>query len=174
MQTAILSAKKFALILAHGFAEAEFIQLQKLTMQQNIRLKVVSAHSGLVNSQSGAGIGMSFPVDAAISETLAMDYDGMIILSGEHHLAKLEDELHTGRLLRAAARESMPIMLVGDAANLPSKLDIDMNASVADLSAEVSRDKQMVYVRDADALADGLRHLADAFNEADLDESEAA
>ena len=115
MQTATLSARKIALMVANGFDETQFVELQKLSMQNNAVLKIVSATSGLVNSAATSGMPMSYPVDASLSETLAIDYDALILIEGKH-LDVLKKEPHAGRIIRAFLRSEMPVLSVGSAA----------------------------------------------------------
>ncbi len=112
MHDASLSAKKFAIMVAHGFAEEGFIAVQRAMMQATAQLKVIAPHGGLANGRSESGTGMSYPVDAQLSETLAIDYDGLVIPAGQMHLDKLAEEPHAARLIRAFQREDMPVLVI--------------------------------------------------------------
>ena len=79
MQTATLSTRKLALMVANGFDETQFVELQKLSMQNNAVLKIYLQHQvWLVLQQNLAS--MSYPVDTSLSETLAIDYDALILI----------------------------------------------------------------------------------------------
>ena len=101
MTKTTLSGQKIAIMVAAGFDEKNFIELQKMLMGQNAQLKVISASTGLVQGRTGAQLGISYPVDSQLSETLAVDYDGLIIPAGEEHLATLAEELHAARIIKA-------------------------------------------------------------------------
>ena len=77
-----LSAKKMAIMVSAGFDEDQFINIQKSMMSSNGWLKVISNKPGLVNGTNNGMLGMAYPVDAVLSETLAIDYDGLIIPGG--------------------------------------------------------------------------------------------
>jgi len=75
---------------------------------------------------------MSYPVDSTLSTTLAIDYDALIIPSGERHVATLETEAHAKRLVRAFTREDMPVLALGDARSLLELVDIAVPAPDAE------------------------------------------
>ena len=106
MSSPSLSSRKFAIMASHGFDQSAFVGLQKMLLAQNIVLKVISPNAGLVNGVTGGQVAMSYPVDVAFNETLAIDFDALVIPSGETHIGTLSDELHTVRIVRAFMRAS--------------------------------------------------------------------
>ena len=52
---------------------------RKMLLAQNIVLKVISPNAGLVNGVTGGQVAMSYPVDVAFNETLAIDFDALVI-----------------------------------------------------------------------------------------------
>ena len=123
MKLANLSGKKIAIIVASGFDETGFIAIQRVMMDAGAKLKIISSEAGLVYSWNGDGWGMSYPTDAALSTTLAIDYEGLIIPAGERHIDNLQTDAHAKRLLRAFLREDMPVLLQGDAKKLLSLVE---------------------------------------------------
>ena len=125
-----LSGRKFALMVAHGFDEDNFIALQKILMAQNAVVKIVSPHIGLVNGMKEGQVAMTYPVDKPFNEALAIDYDALIIPKGDAHIETLGDELHAGRIVRAFMRENMPIFAQGKALDMIAEFmpDIDVTA----------------------------------------------
>ena len=83
MTKTTLSGQKIAIMVAAGFDEKNFIEIQRMLMGQNAHLKVISASTGLVQGWTGTQLGMSYPVDSQLSETLAVDYEALIIPSGK-------------------------------------------------------------------------------------------
>ena len=79
MTRTTLSGQKIAIMVANGFDEKNFVEIQKMLMTQNVVLKVVSPNSGLVNGRNGDQAGISYPVDSLLSDTLAIDYDALVI-----------------------------------------------------------------------------------------------
>ena len=165
MQTATLSARKIALMVANGFDETQFVELQKLSMQNNAVLKIVSATSGLVNSAATSGMPMSYPVDASLSETLAIDYDALILIEGKH-LDVLKKEPHAGRIIRAFLRSEMPVLSIGSAAELVATFGEDISQSDIQALAPHGRKDMLLYAEDKDNFSAVARLLADAIADA--------
>ena len=124
MQLSNLTGKTVAIMVASGFDEDMFIAIQRAMMSVNAKLRVISRDAGLTNAWNGSGWGMSYPVDSTLSTTLAIDYDALIIPSGERHVTTLETEAHAKRLIRAFTREEMPVLALGDARALLELVDI--------------------------------------------------
>ncbi|MEC8654481.1 MAG: peptidase, family C56, partial [Pseudomonadota bacterium] len=76
MKLAHLSGKTIAIMVASGFDETGFIAIQRTMMDAGAKLKIISREAGLTNAWKGTGWGISYPVDATLSTTLAIDYDG--------------------------------------------------------------------------------------------------
>ena len=105
---------------------------------------------------------MSYPADATLSTTLAIDYDALIVPSGSRHIESLKTEAHAKRVLRAFLREDMPVLLQGEAISL-----IDLIEGDADLPnvAKVDRvpvvDRNLVTITAASDALDELKALND-------------
>ena len=110
--------KKIAMMTANGFNESEFITLQKAIMAQQAQARIITCHNGLVHSDPKTGNGISYAADSQLSETLAIDYDCLIVVGGPKHIDILTEDPHAIRLMRAFLRESMPILLVSEASKL--------------------------------------------------------
>ena len=80
--------------------------------------------AGLTNAWNGSSWGMSYPADATLSTTLAVDYDALIIPAGAKHVTTLSGEAHAKRIIGAFARENMPILMIGDGADMLALVDI--------------------------------------------------
>lgn len=118
-----LRGKTIAIMVASGFDENGFIAIQRALMEAGAKLKIVSREAGLTNAWNGSGWGMSYPADAKLSTTLAIDYDGLIIPAGKRHIDTLENEAHAKRVLRAFLREDMPVLLQRDATSMLRLVD---------------------------------------------------
>ena len=103
MQLSNLTGKTVAIMVASGFDEDTFIAIQREMMSVNAKLRVISRDAGLTNAWNGSGWGMSYPVDGTLATTLAVDYDALIVPTGERHVATLSGEAHAKRLLRRLA-----------------------------------------------------------------------
>ena len=77
-----LNGKHVAIMVANGFEETEFTEPQKRLLQAGATVKVVSRANGLVNGWYENTWGHFFPVDGDLAETLAIDFDGLIVPGG--------------------------------------------------------------------------------------------
>ena len=118
MNYVVSAEKKIAMMTENGFNEAEFITLQKVIMEKHAKAKIISSHLGLIYSDTKNGNGINYAVDHALSETLAIDYDCLIVVGGAEHIETLSDEPHAIRLVRAFLREKMPIFFVSEGSRL--------------------------------------------------------
>ena len=94
--------RSIAIMVADGFDEKNFIEIQKMLMGQNAQLKV-TASTGLVQGRTGTQLGMPYPVDPAFRNARSC-FDALIIPSGAH-LAALAEELHAARIIKAFKRK---------------------------------------------------------------------
>ena len=69
-------------------------------------------------------MGLSYPVDTVWRETLAVDYDIMVIPDGDQHLKALEADSHAKRIMSAFLREKAPSLLIGGGVDLAKSLDL--------------------------------------------------
>lgn len=159
MTNKTLSGQKVAIMVAAGFDEKNFIEIQKMLMGQNAQLRVISPSTGLVPGRAGTQLGMSYPVDSQLSETLAVDYDALIIPSGEAHLATLTEELHAARIIKAFLRESMPVLVQGDALNLISEIDDSIQAGSLREQGGTARQNSLLWANDETTIATVTREF---------------
>mgnify|MGYP001025513246 FL=1 len=118
MSTTTSTVKKIAMLLANGFNEAEFVALQKAIMAKQAQARIISPNNGLAYSNPKTGNVISYASDSQLSETLAIDYDCLIVVGGQEHIDLLTEEPHAIRLMRAFLRESIPILLVSESSKL--------------------------------------------------------
>jgi len=162
MKLSNFSGKTIAIMVASGFDEVGFIAIQRAMMTAGGKLKVVSREAGLTNSWNGSGWGMSYPADATLSTTLAIDYDALIIPSGSRHIESLKAEAHAKRVLRAFLREDMPVLLQGEAIEMIDLIEgasDRLRATKNDGSPVV--DRNLVTVQSASETLDELKALND-------------
>lgn len=153
------TGKTVALMVASGFDEDLFIAIQRAMMSVNAKLRIVSREAGLTNAWNGSSWGMSYPADATLSTTLAVDYDALIVPSGERHVATLAGEAHAKRIIRAFTRENMPVLTIGNGVQI---LDlIDLGAPAIDDTTGIGADGPLV-VATAISVDAGLKALNEA------------
>ena len=113
-----LAGRVIAIMLANGFDEIEFTEPQKKLIEAGATTKVVSRANGLVNGWYEGSWGHFFPVDVDLAETLAVDFDGLVVPGGIRSVEKLAEEAHSKRVLKAFMRAGMPVAVIGDAGKL--------------------------------------------------------
>jgi len=156
MQMTNFAGRTIGLMVAGGFDEATFIAIQKAMLGANAKLKIISRDAGLTNAWNGSGWGMSYPVDSTLSTTLAVDYDALIVPSGERHITTLSDEVHAKRILRAFLREDMPVLLIDDAIRILDIVEMTHPEFAAD---ETTTREGNLVVAKQDAVLSGLEML---------------
>ena len=162
MKLSNFSGKTIAIMVASGFDETAFIAIQRAMMTAGGKLKVVSREVGLTSAWNGTGWGMSYPADATLSTTLAIDYDALIVPSGSRHIESLKTEAHAKRVLRAFLRENMPVLLQGEAISLIDLIEGDagrLQISTVDKVPVV--DRNLVTITAASEALDELKALND-------------
>ena len=165
MKLSNFSGKTVSVMVASGFDEDLFIAIQRAMMSVNAKLRIVSREAGLTNAWNGSSWGMSYPADATLSTTLAIDYDALIIPTGERHVTTLSGEAHAKRIIRAFTRENMPVLTLGDGTQLLDLVDIAAPAIAEDTGVGV---EGTLVVATKDAFEAGL----EALNEAILGDGE--
>ena len=157
MATTTLSDKKIAIMVANGFDEARFIEIQKMLLAVNARLKVIAPGVGLAHGRNGDQAGISYPVDAQLSETLAVDYDGLVIPSGDQHISVLSDELHASRIIRAFMRENMPVLVQGNSIDLVAEIDKDIDGEAIKSAGVMAEHNHLLWISEDTAISDASR-----------------
>jgi protease I len=157
MTTTTLSDKKIAIMVANGFDEARFVEVQKMLLAINARLKVIAPGPGLAHGRNGDQAGMSYPVDAQLSETLAVDYDGLVIPSGDQHISVLSEELHASRIIRAFMREKMPVLAQGNALDLITEIDNSIDAESLKAAGGSANHENLLWVADDFPMGEAAR-----------------
>jgi len=114
----ILAGKTVAILVANGFEETEMTEPQRALLAAGAQLKTVSPEQALVNGWHEAAWGHYFPVDTALSEALAADFDALLVPGGSRGIEKLAGNPHTKRFLKGFIDGSKPVALIGDAAGL--------------------------------------------------------
>jgi len=112
------SPLSIAILLATGFQETGFVEIQKIARQLGAKLSIISVDQGLVSAWNGNGYGLNFPVDLPINRALAADYNVLIIPGGERSIAKLKTTAHTQRILRGFLDTGKQVIAIENAADL--------------------------------------------------------
>ena len=162
MTRTTISGQKVAIMVANGFDEKSFVEIQKMLMTEDVALKVVSPNSGLVNGWNDDKAGLSYPVDTVLSETLAIDFDALVIPSGKAHIASLKDELHAIRLTRAFLREGMPVLVRDEALEVICEISDEIDSDSLRASAPLSRSDNIIWATSNASMAEVSRAFVGA------------
>jgi protease I len=135
----ILSGKKICILVASGFAEDIFSQIQKTLLKSGAVLKTVAPENGLVHGWLDNAWGHYFPVDIHLAEALGSDFDRLILPGGARAVEKLKNNLHTRRILRHFFEAQKPIVAISEATELLALCDrlagMEVSASPAALTS---------------------------------------
>ena len=125
-----LAGRTIAVLLANGFEEEEFTEPQKRLIEAGATTKIVSRANGLVNGWYEGSWGHFFPIDQDLAETLAIDYDGLVVPGGSRAVDKLAEEPHASRVIKAFVRAGAPVTIIGDAVGLLATLELAKGCTV--------------------------------------------
>jgi len=137
-----LPGTKIAILVANGFDQHDFSEVQKALNGASAIVKVISPDQGLVNGWEGKGWGHHFPVDQALSTALGADYDMLVIPGGSRSMEKLKTTAHTKRFVNSFINAEKPVAMMCDAVDLLTyagqNTDVESypNLYVADTKAE--------------------------------------
>lgn len=115
---------KVAVLMANGFDETNFLNIQKATLKQGATLTVVSPNQGLVNGWNGTSWGHNYAVDAKLNTALGADFDALILVGGEGNHKKLMMTAHTQRFVNSFVAAGKPMAMMGDTTALMTDLNI--------------------------------------------------
>ncbi len=114
----ILSGKKICILVASGFAEEQFSNIQKTLNKTGAKFITVSPENGLVHGWFENTWGHYFPVDVQLPAAMGSDYDAILLPGGARAIEKLKNNLHTRRVLRHFFDAQKPIVAIAEAIEL--------------------------------------------------------
>ncbi|KZD12620.1 DJ-1/PfpI family protein [Oceanibaculum pacificum] len=123
MTDTILAGRKIAILVASGFEEVQMTDAQKTLIAAGAQTKVISRENGLVNGWHENSWGHFFPIDADLTQTLAVDFDALLIPGGARSVSKLLDDPHAKRIVKAFLKGNQPVAAFGDAISLLATAD---------------------------------------------------
>lgn len=113
-----LLGTKIALLVANGFNQQDFTDIQRALTLAGGSLKIISPDQGLVNGWEGTGWGHHFPIDQQLSTALGADFDMLVVPGGQRGLDKLKTTAHTKRFVNSFMMGNKPVAMVGNAVDL--------------------------------------------------------
>lgn len=121
-----LTGANIVLVIANGFNESEFADVQRALLKTGATIRTVSTENSLANGWLGNGWGHYFPVDCNIGDALGSDYDMMVLVGGSRSVAKLASNPHTTRMVGHFLDAHKPLVAMNEAVSLlsmPGKID---------------------------------------------------
>lgn len=173
-----LAGTSIVLLIANGFNETEFTNIQRALIKTGAKLTTVSPEKSVANGWLDNGWGHYFPVDQNIGDALGSDFDMMVIAGGERGIAKLSTNPHTKRMVGHFLDAQKPLVALNEAVSLlslPGKVsgrrlagdptDPQLAATGAQISADaiiVDANLLTAQSKDVDAVVNAmLDHLVD-------------
>ncbi|HNQ92962.1 MAG TPA: DJ-1/PfpI family protein [Alphaproteobacteria bacterium] len=119
-----LAGMNAAILVANGFNEIEMTSLQRAVLEAGGTPHIISVETSLVNGWRGNGWGLNHPVGKTISNSLAADYDLLVIPSGERSHEKLKTTAHTRRFVGGFMTAYKPVMAIGESVKLMAEIGL--------------------------------------------------
>lgn len=111
----ILAGKKIAILVANGFEETHMTDSQKALLAAGAQVKLISSELNLVNGWHETAWGHFFPVDGGLADTLAADYDAVLVPGGFRSIERLAKNAHSLRILKGFIDGGKAVVAVGHA-----------------------------------------------------------
>lgn len=138
---------ELAMLAAAGADEKTMSELARCLMTAKMRAKTISPENAVIMTWSGAGWGLSFPVDARLETSLGSDYDALILPDGPRSAEKLLSNAHTRRFVSTFFLANRPVVAFGAGKQVLEKL-------------ELTGDNLAVFDRaDSETTAKALEHI---------------
>ena len=118
-----LAGRKIAILVGNGFDEIQMTDCQRALLGAGATVKIVSPASGLVNGWQGKSWGHYYPVDQHVAQTLAADFDMLVLPGGERSVTKLLETAHTVRIIRGFRDADKPVAAIGTGVDLIAAAD---------------------------------------------------
>lgn len=107
-----LNKKKIAILTADGFEEIELTSPKEALEEAGAEVKIISPKSGSVRAKSGDQWGGEYPVDVALEEADAADFDGLLIPGGVIAPDKLRTNTQALEFVQTFNRAGKPIAAI--------------------------------------------------------------
>ncbi|MDP9196128.1 MAG: DJ-1/PfpI family protein [Pseudomonadota bacterium] len=117
-QPVSLAGKKVLVLIASGFEETELTGCQRALMKAGASMKTASVDSGLANGWHGNTWGHYHTIDLPVGETLASDFDCLLLPGGTRSIAKLKQSAHSRRIINTFMDGGKPVAAISQALEL--------------------------------------------------------
>lgn len=152
--SANITSTNIVLLIANGFNEAEFADVQRALLKAGATIRTVAPENSLANGWLGKGWGHYFPVDQHIGDALGSDFDMMVVVGGARGVAKLQQNPHTLRLVGHFLDAEKPIVVMNEAISLLSQPGRIQGRRVSGVSSDAQLAAAGAAIEDAPAVVD--------------------
>jgi protease I len=107
-----LSGKRIAILAADGVEQVELTEPQRAAREAGASVDLISLRNGSIQGVKGMDRADTFPVDHAVSEVSADDYDGLILPGGVKNPDKLRMDETAVRFVRSFFEQGKPVAAI--------------------------------------------------------------
>jgi protease I len=107
-----LKGKRVAVLATEGFEESELLEPKRALEQAGAHVDVVSPAQGRIRAWKHTDWGTDVPVDVAVAEARAEDYDALLLPGGVMNPDKLRTDAHAVALVGDMFRAGKPIAAI--------------------------------------------------------------
>ncbi|HEY1016809.1 MAG TPA: type 1 glutamine amidotransferase domain-containing protein [Herpetosiphonaceae bacterium] len=109
---ATLSGKKIAILVTDGFEQVELTEPKAALEQAGAETHIIAPKPGQVKGWQHTDWGDSFPVDAALAQASAGDYDGLLLPGGVINPDKLRVDTEALQFVKAFFDAGKPVAAI--------------------------------------------------------------
>jgi len=114
----VLNGRQVAVLVANGFEEVHFTEVQRRFASTGAKVTVISPENGLVNGWHESSWGHYFPIDKQLGDVLAADFTAIIVPGGKRSIDKLAANPHARRIMTGFIDAEKPMVMFGHAPQL--------------------------------------------------------
>lgn len=107
-----LKGKKIAILVANGFEQSELVEPKKALEAAGAETHIISPETGKVKGWQHAGWGDEFPVDIALEQANAKQYDALLLPGGVINPDKLRMNPRAVDFVKQFAQADKPIAAI--------------------------------------------------------------
>ncbi|WBY03844.1 catalase [Ramlibacter tataouinensis] len=123
-----VATRRVAVLVAAGVEIGALKIIQQALAEQQVSVKVVAAHLGVVSTSSG----QQLPVDQCLLTTSSLAFDAVLVPGGAAHARALAQDGRALHFVLEAYRHCKPLCLIGDAAELLRPVGLGPGSPSAD------------------------------------------
>ena len=127
----VTNVPKIAFLVANGFLETDLVEISQALEDGGANCRIVGSDDGLMSAWNGQDWGMKVASDKALPDALALDFSGLVILSGKRSIEKLKLCNDTRRFVGCFLRTGKPVAACGEALEVLAHFGLVLGYNVA-------------------------------------------